>query len=64
MLIDTFNKVNELSVEKVYCPRRAGDIAECYANPSKAKEELDWEAELNIEAMCKSAWEYAKNMKN
>ena len=63
-LIDTFNKVNELSVEKVYCPRRAGDIAECYANPSKAKEELDWEAELNIEAMCKSAWEYAKNMKN
>lgn len=63
-LIDTFNKVNNLSVEKIYCPRRAGDIAECYANPTKAKEELDWEAELNIEAMCKSAWDYAKNKSN
>lgn len=60
-LIDTFNKINNLNVEKIICARRPGDIAECYADPSKAKQELDWEAQLGVEDMCKSAWNYAKN---
>ena len=59
-LIDTFNKVNGLNVEKVICERRKGDIAQCYASPRKAEEEIKWKAELGIEEMCKSAWEYAK----
>ena len=60
-LVDTFNKVNNQNVEKVICERRAGDIAECYANPRKAYIELDWKAELGVEEMCRSAWNFAKN---
>ena len=39
-------------------PRRAGDIAACYADASKAKEELGWEAELTMEDMCASSWNW------
>lgn len=59
-LIDTFNKVNNLNVEKKYCPRRAGDIPECFADAQKALDELGWKTEYNIEDMCKSAWNYAE----
>ncbi|MBR6034082.1 MAG: UDP-glucose 4-epimerase GalE [Clostridia bacterium] len=38
--------------------RRPGDIAMCYANPQKAKDELGWSAELTIEDMCKDSWNY------
>lgn len=44
-------------------PRRAGDIAICYADPSKAREELGWVAEKTVEDMCKDSWNYIeKNM--
>ena len=39
-------------------PRRAGDIAECYADPSKAANELGWRAELGIDDMCSSLWKW------
>ncbi len=39
-------------------PRRAGDIATCYADPAKAKEELGWEAEYGIEEMCEDSWRW------
>ncbi len=39
-------------------PRRAGDIAACYADPKKAKEELGWEAKLGIDDMCSSLWNW------
>ncbi len=39
-------------------PRRAGDIATCYADPTKAKEELGWEAEYGIEEMCEDSWRW------
>ena len=39
-------------------PRRAGDIAECYADPSKAAKELGWHAELGIDDMCRSLWKW------
>lgn len=42
-------------------PRRAGDIAECYADCSKAKELLGWEAKLNMEDMCRDGWNFIKN---
>ena len=38
--------------------RRAGDIATCYCNPTKAKEELGWEAEYGIEEMCADSWRW------
>ena len=39
-------------------PRRAGDIAACYADASKANKELGWKAELGIEEMCASLWKW------
>lgn len=39
-------------------PRRAGDIASCYADASKAKNELDWTAKLSIDDMCVSLWKW------
>ena len=44
--------------------RRAGDIAECYADPSKALKELGWKAEKGIDEMCKDAWNYTTNSNN
>lgn len=41
-------------------PRRAGDIAACYADASKAKKELGWEAKLGIDDMCASLWNWQK----
>lgn len=38
--------------------RRAGDIASCYADPKKAKEELGWNAKKTLEDMCKDSWNY------
>lgn len=38
--------------------RRAGDIASCYADPKKAKEELGWIAKKTLEDMCKDSWNY------
>ena len=40
--------------------RRPGDIAECYADPSKAKRELGWVAEYGIEEMCADSWNWQK----
>ncbi|MCC8049769.1 MAG: UDP-glucose 4-epimerase GalE [Clostridiales bacterium] len=39
-------------------PRRAGDIATCYADPKKAKEELGWEAQYGIDEMCADTWRW------
>lgn len=45
-------------------PRRAGDIAACYADASKAKKELGWEAELGIDEMCASLWNWQSKNPN
>lgn len=39
-------------------PRRPGDIAECFANPKKAKDELGWEATRDIKEMCEDSWRW------
>ena len=45
-------------------PRRAGDIATCYCDASKAKEELGWIAEKGIEEMCADSWRWQSNNPN
>lgn len=45
-------------------PRRAGDIATCYADPSKAAKELGWKAEKGIEEMCADSWRWQSNNPN
>ncbi|MYN10094.1 UDP-glucose 4-epimerase GalE [Pseudoduganella aquatica] len=39
-------------------PRRAGDVAQCYADPTRAERELGWKAERAIDQMCRDAWRY------
>ena len=59
-IINAFEKVNNIKVNYKITNRRPGDIAECYSDPSKAKEELNWEATLTIEDMCKDAYNFVK----
>ena len=48
-LIDTFNSVNNLAVEKNFVDRRKGDVEVCFADPAKAYKELNWQAKLTLE---------------
>ena len=57
-LVNTFQKVNNVEVKYKIVGRRAGDIATCYADPSKAKKELGWVAEKGIEDMCRDSWNF------
>ena len=57
-LVNVFVEVNEVEVPYEIVGRRAGDIAVCYADASKAERELGWKAELGIEDMVRDAWEF------
>ena len=57
-VVKAFEKVNGVKIPYVIKERRPGDIATCYCNPSKAKEELGWEAEYGIEEMCRDSWRW------
>lgn len=59
-LVTTFEKVNNIKIDYKIADRRPGDIAACYADPTKAKSELGWVAEKGIEEMCKDSWNFAK----
>ena len=59
-LVKSFEKVNGLKLPYVIAPRRAGDIAECYADASKAERLLDWKAEKSLDDMCRDSWNWTK----
>lgn len=59
-LVTTFEKVNNMKLPYKIAPRRAGDLPEFYANPTKAKEELGWNATKTLEDMCRDSWNFAK----
>ena len=59
-MVKAFEKATGKKVPYKIAPRRAGDIAICYADPKKAKEELGWEATKTLEDMCLDAWNYIK----
>ena len=64
-IVNAFEKVNHVKVNYKITNRRSGDIAECFADPTKAKDELGWEASLGIEDMCKDAYNFIlKNKKD
>lgn len=58
-LVKTFSKVNNISVNYKIAPRRPGDIAECYADTTKASDELQWHATKTIEDMCRDSYNFA-----
>lgn len=59
-LINTFERINNVKVPYKIIERRPGDIAECYADVTKAKEELGWVAKKSIEDMCKDSWKFVQ----
>lgn len=63
-LLKAFEKVNGVNIPYQIKERRAGDVAESYADPTKSKQELGFETILNIEDMCKDTWRFQKNRKD
>ena len=57
-MVKAFEQATGKKVPYKIAPRRAGDIATCYADPKKAKEELGWFATKTLEDMCKDSWNY------
>ena len=57
-VVKAFEKATGKTVKYRITERRPGDIATCYANPTKAKQELGWQAEKNLEDMCRDSWNY------
>ena len=57
-IVKAFEKVNGVKVPYKIEARRPGDIAECWADPTKAKELLGWTAQKNLEDMCRDAWRW------
>ena len=63
-LVHAFEKATGVKVPYVIKPRRSGDVAECWSDPSKAARELGWKAQYGIEDMCEDAWRWQKNNPN
>ena len=59
-IVESFERENDIKVSYKIVERRPGDIATCYADPSKALEELGWKAEKGISEMCKDSYNFVK----
>lgn len=59
-IVHAFERVNGIKVAYEIKERRPGDIATCYADPTRAKEQLGWVAEKTLDDMCRDTWNFAK----
>ena len=59
-LVQTFERVNGVPVPHRIAPRRAGDLASCYAGTEKARRLLGWQAEKGLEDICRDAWRWQR----
>ena len=57
-VVHAFEKASGVTVDYKVGPRRPGDIATCYSDPSKAQEVLGWRAERSLEQMCADSWRW------
>lgn len=60
-VVNTFSSVNNIEIPYEIKPRRAGDLAEYYADAQKAKELFGWTAEKTLEDMCRDLWNWQSN---
>lgn len=60
-IVKTFSSVNKIDIPYAITERRAGDIAETYADAGKAFRLMGWKAELTLEDMCRDSWNWQKN---
>ncbi len=63
-VVKAFEKASGITVPYKIGPRRDGDIATCYSDPSKAYRELGWKAQRDIEEMCEDSWRWQKQNPN
>jgi len=63
-VVKTFEKVIGRRIPYEFTERRQGDVAVCYADPSKANAELGWKARYTLEDMCRDSWNWQKNNPN
>lgn len=63
-IVKAFEEANHVEVPYAIVERRPGDIAECYADASKAGELLNWHAEKDLVQMCKDSWRWQQNCNN
>ena len=63
-IVKNFEAANDIKIPYQIKPRRAGDIATCYCDPSKAERELGWKAQYGIKEMCADSWRWQKNNPN
>ena len=62
-VVKAFEKASGVKINFKIAQRRPGDIAEFYADATKAKEELGWEAKYTLDDMCRDSWNFTKNQK-
>lgn len=60
-VVKAFEKASGKKIKYEIVPRRPGDLAAVYSDPTKAKKELGWVAERGIEKMCEDSWRWQKN---
>lgn len=63
-MLEAFKKASGKEIPYTIAARRSGDIAACYADPSKAKSELGWTAERDLDQMCADTWHWQSNNPN
>ncbi len=63
-MVSAFEKAASVAVPYEIVARRAGDIAECWSNPEKAKNELNWQASLGLERMMADTWRWQSHNPN
>lgn len=63
-IVETFEKINNVKVPYEIGPRRDGDIATCYADATKIKKVMNWQAQKSLEDSLRDAWNWQKNLKN
>lgn len=59
-VINAFEEANGLRINYVFKERRPGDVPQCYADPTMAKEELGWSAERGLKEMCRDSWNWQR----
>jgi len=59
-VVHAFEQASGVKIPYQIDPRRAGDIATCYADPSRAKKELHWEAKYTLSDMCRDNWNFIR----
>jgi UDP-glucose 4-epimerase len=63
-MVKAFEQASSKPVPYTVMPRRAGDVAACYAEPGEALRLLGWRAERGLEAMCADAWRWQSGNPN